>query len=238
MVRILKHIFRIITFLSFIAIIYFFISLLLSFVPVNSHFNSSEGTILIYVRSNGVHTDIFLPVKSSFIDWNKKIPYSSVMRADSTFKWIGFGWGNREFYIETKEWEDLDILTALRAGCGIGKSVIHIEFVKTPGTTDNWHEIKVTPQNIKKLIDYIYSSFETDLAGNFILIHGAHYYSNDAFFEAKGRFTIFKTCNEWTGDGLRKSGIRMGVWTPFEKSIVWNLKYLKTGYDCGLLETD
>lgn len=201
----------------------------LALVPVNSgfNFNSSEVTIPIYVRSNGVHTDIFLPVKSLFIDWTKKIPYSSVIRADSTCQWIGFGWGNREFYIKTKEWKDLDFLTALRAGCGIGKSAIHVEFVKLPGNTKRWHKVKIKAENIKKLIHYIETSFETDSAGNFILIPNVHYYSNDAFFEARGRFTIFKTCNEWTGNALETSGVRMGVWTPFEKSVTYNLKRLK-----------
>lgn len=224
MLRILKYIFKAIGVLMSLAIIYVLFASFLSIVPVNPDFKSSEGNIPIYVRSNGVHTDIFLPVRSQWMDWSRKIPYQTVQRADSSFNWIGFGWGNREFYIETKEWKDLSIPIAVRAGCGIGRTAMHIEFVRAPGRAENWYVINLKEANMEKLVNYIEKSFETDSAGNYIPIPRMHYYSHDAFFEATGRFTIFKPCNEWTGEGLRQAGIRMGAWTPFEKSVVFHLK--------------
>ncbi|HVJ01043.1 MAG TPA: DUF2459 domain-containing protein [Sphingomonas sp.] len=26
---------------------------------------------------------------------------------------------------------------------------------------------------------------------------------------------MFNTCNNWTGEGLRTAGAKMGIWTPF-----------------------
>ena len=37
--------------------------------PINTDYNSKNGEIEIFVTSNGVHTDIRLPVKTSVIDW-------------------------------------------------------------------------------------------------------------------------------------------------------------------------
>ena len=57
-----------------------------------------------------------------------------------------------------------------------------------------------------------------------MLIPGAGYFSNDAFYEAIGRFTIINTCNEWTGKALRTAGVCIGLWTPFEWSVIYHLK--------------
>ena len=46
-------------------------------------------------------------------------------------------------------------------------------------------------------------------------IAGYSYLGTDAFFEARGRYTLFVTCNEWVRRGLGDAGIRTSVWSPF-----------------------
>ena len=52
---------------------------------------------------------------------------------------------------------------------------------------------------------------------------GRGYNSNDAFYEANGGYSAIMTCNEWTGRALRAAGVRMGLWTPIEQSVMWRL---------------
>jgi hypothetical protein len=48
---------------------------------------------------------------------------------------------------------------------------------------------------------------------------GRGYGPADVFYEARGPYNVFFTCNEWTGAALRAAGIRMGRWTPLSQSV-------------------
>lgn len=253
--KFIRHLFRllfgILSAFILLTLIYFFFAIILSLLPVNKDFKNAENGIEIYIRSNGVHTDFILPVKTKVIDWSEKIPYNDFTEVDSSFHWLGFGWGNREFYIETKEWSDLKIPTAIRAGTGIGDCAMHVEYKQKPFQSKNWVKLIIAQKNYSALVNYIYSWFKTDSAGNFIHIKNSGprsettlappkrtesvfhrtqrsgYYSNDTFYEAKGSFSIFHTCNEWIGKGLRRAGIRTGAWTPFEKSVMYQIRLIE-----------
>ena len=49
---------------------------------------------------------------------------------------------------------------------------------------------------------------------------------SDAFFPARGRFHLFRTCNVWLGETLRASGIPFGLWTPANWSVTLSLNRL------------
>ena len=225
--RILKLLWKTVLGILCLVILYFLAAVFLSLVPVNKNFRNEKNGIAIYIRSNGVHTDFVIPVKTAVINWEEKIPYTDAEFADSSFKYICFGWGNREFYIETKEWSDLKVSTAFQAGCGLGETAMHIEFIRNQKQSDNCLELRLKDETYNELVKYVISSFKTDEKGKFIHINGAHYYSNDAFYEANRTYSLFSTCNEWTGKGLRVSGIRTGAWTPFDKSVMYQLRQLK-----------
>ena len=59
--------------------------------------------------------------------------------------------------------------------------------------------------------------------GRTIALRGRGYGASDVFYEARGSYNLFATCNEWSGARLRKAGVRTGVWTPFAQSIMWRL---------------
>ena len=62
-----------------------------------------------------------------------------------------------------------------------------------------------------------------DAQGRTIPLIGRGYSVNDAFYEANGGYSFIMTCNEWTGRALRAAGVRMGLWTPVEQSVMWRL---------------
>src|SRR5438128_2061596 len=49
------------------------------------------------------------------------------------------------------------------------------------------------------------------------------YTAADTFYEGDGSFSMFFNCNAWTGAALRAGGVRMGLWTPFEQSVMSRL---------------
>jgi uncharacterized protein (TIGR02117 family) len=52
-----------------------------------------------------------------------------------------------------------------------------------------------------------------------------HFSSNDAFFAAKGHFSLFRTCNVWIGELLRTAGLRFGIWTPTPQAVELSLAW-------------
>src|SRR5665811_228628 len=55
----------------------------------------------IFITTNGVHLDIILPVKFIDTEFLKKLEILPQT------KYVAFGWGDKQFYINTPEWKDL-----------------------------------------------------------------------------------------------------------------------------------
>ncbi len=53
--------------------------------------------IAVYILTNGVHTDIVLPVKTPEIDWSRQLRYTHTKAADTTHAFIAMGWGDKGF---------------------------------------------------------------------------------------------------------------------------------------------
>jgi hypothetical protein len=73
-------------------------------------------------------------------------------------------------------------------------------------------------------VKYILDSFQQDANGHLINIQtNANYSHADAFYEAKGSYSLFHTCNTWANNGLKASGQKCCLWTIFDTGIF--LKY-------------
>ena len=70
---------------------------------------------------------------------------------------------------------------------------------------------------------HIAGNFDVDATGRTMPLLGRGYGPADVFYEARGPYNAFFTCNEWTGEALRAAGVRMGIWTPFAQSIMLRL---------------
>ncbi|MDQ3142819.1 MAG: TIGR02117 family protein [Bacteroidota bacterium] len=198
---------------------YFCISAICSFIPVNTDYIKPADGITIAVISNGVHTDIVVPVKNELCDWTKTFSYTTVKKADSTYRYLSFGWGDKGFFINTPTWADLKASTAVNAMFWMSTSAMHVTWKKNIVAGPRCHIITINKENYLVLCQYIQLTFSP---GNTNLpqhINAPGYGMNDAFYEAKGRYNLFHTCNVWTGNGLKKAGVRVALWTPFEKSV-------------------
>lgn len=70
-----------------------------------------------------------------------------------------------------------------------------------------------------RLVDAILASATLDPRGLPIRVDHPGFSGTDAFFEAQGRFHIFRTCNTWVGAMLRQAGLPFGAWTPLPLSV-------------------
>jgi len=217
--RFLKYAARFtVLFLSLVAL-YFLAAFCLSKISVNNN-TSHTKEIAIYIMTNGIHTDIVVPANNPLQNWTKEIKHNHTLAADSSYNYLAFGWGDKKFYLETPEFSDLKISTGLRAISGLSTSAMHITFYKEMIEDQNSRKIYISNDQYKKLIKYISDSFTKTNSGHFIHINSNIHYDNaDAFYEAKGSYSIFKTCNTWANGALKASDQKACLWTIFDTPI-------------------
>ena len=201
------------------------VALLLSFIPVNTNFaQTKQDSVQIFVTSNGIHTDLVLPVKTPLLDWRDKIPVQHFAGADSSDNSIAFGWGDRKFYMETPEWKDLTLEVALAAVFWPTPSALHVEYIPTalkPGK--HQRPVQLSAEQYLKLVQYIHNSFRTK-NGEYMLIKGAGYTLEDNFYEGREKFYFPKNCNNWVNSALKAAGVKTAFWAPFPFTIMRHLR--------------
>lgn len=203
--------------------IYFISAVFLSVVPVNSDFKESKkDTYFIYLASNGVHIDIILPASDTMFNWVQTLPFEHSIYP--LINYIGFGWGNKEFYINTPYWSDLNATTAVNALFLKGESALHVSPYRTIVENENVIKLNITQQEYEKLNQFIYDSFKKNSFGGFEVIEGLNYGIHDAFFVANHNYHLFNTCNSWTNKGLKTSGLKACLWTPFDRGILYQYR--------------
>ena len=205
-------------------ILYIISVYLISKITVNSDVAKVEeqDAIPIYILSNGVHTDIVVPVVNEVKDWRKEIQFSHTQSKDSSMNYIAFGWGDKGFYLNTPEWSDLKASTALRAMFGVSSSAMHTTFFKNLKEGEDCKRILISKENYQKLVAYISESFL--IPGQPQWIEGHSYGRKDAFYEAKGSYNLFYTCNTWANNALKAANQKASLWTVYDKGIFCHYK--------------
>lgn len=201
-------------------LIYILGAFLLPKIPVNSNISTEGKTIPIYILSNGVHTDIVLPVKNELYDWSQKVKFENTITKDSTAQWVAFGWGDKGFYLETPTWNDLKFSTAFKAASGLSTSAIHATFYKSLKENSNCRRLVVSQSEYLKLVTFINDSFVTESEQYKFINTNAVYGKNDAFYEAKGSYSLFHTCNTWANNALKAADQKAAFWTPTDTGIL------------------
>ena len=220
--KILKTIgYSILTILSLL-LVYAAAVWLLPYIAVNKN-AETEGAkeISIYIKTNGVHTDIVMPMHSALMDWNTIVPYENTDSKDTTFQYASFGWGDKGFFLQTPNWSDLKFSVAFKAMFHLGTSAMHVTFYKKMVLGESCKEIKISKAEYEKLILYVKKSFQYGSTGKTINIitHNDGYGTDDAFYESKGVYDLFHTCNTWANNALKSCDQKACFWTALDKGI-------------------
>lgn len=190
----------------------------LSRITVNSE-PEPGGDVAIYINSNGVHTDVLVPIKNNVKDWTKEILYTQTKSQDSVATYVAFGWGDKGFYLDTPEWSDLKASTAFKAAFYLGTSAMHTRFYKTVKEDNECVKIMITQNDYQDLVNYITDSFQHDEGKKILWIENQSYGRYDAFYEAQGKYSLFYTCNTWANNALKAAHQKAALWTPYDKGI-------------------
>lgn len=210
-----KAIFGILLFLAF----YTLAAFSLSKITVNSDAIDQPKEVSIYILTNGVHTDLVVPIKNEIKDWSQEIKFDNTKAKDSTAQFIAFGWGDKGFYLNTPQWSDLKARTAFNAAFGLGNSAMHATFFNSLTESKSCVKIAVSKENYGKLVQYIEAAFQYDANQKPIFIEATTYGNYDSFYEAKGKYNLFQTCNSWANCGLKAANQKAAFWTVTDTGI-------------------
>jgi uncharacterized protein (TIGR02117 family) len=195
-----------------------------SHVSANRAWKQPRQGITIFVETNGVHTWIAMPTISPEMDWRPIVPAEHIRDPRYAGEYVAFGYGNREFYLNTPEWKDLTFGRALHAAFGNGPTLMHVYHERHPRADPDRVPIRLTSAQYRALAGFLLQSFARDASGRSRPLLGRGFGKDDVFYEARGGYNLIYTCNEWTGSALRTAGVRIGYWTPFAPSIMAPLR--------------
>lgn len=206
--------------LAAVAAVYVGAAVVGGLLPRNPGWRPPEAGVALYVRTNGVHSDLVVPARAAGIDWYRLLPPAHVPDPGSARGWIAVGWGQREFYLETRTWADLDLVTALRALVG-GEALVHVEHLGAPRPSAAERPLCVRPHEYRRIAAFVEKSLRRGADGRPIPLDGSGYAERDVFYEGEGVYHPFRTSNQWTADALAAGGVKVGVFTPFEQGLMW-----------------
>ena len=176
---------------------------------------NDPGAVEIMLETNGVHTALVLPLVTPERDWRPVFPASDTAAPARPYTHVSVSWGEREVFLNTPTWWDLSPMTVLRIiGIG-GDGMLHIAHYVRPAPAPDIRPLRITRAQYRRLIAEIDRALPQ---GRRISYPG--YDDYDVFYEAPGRYTMSRTCNQWTSDTLAAAGVRTGWWTPFAGGVM------------------
>lgn len=192
--------------------------LLGAFVPVNQDWVEPSEGIPIYVESNGLHAGLVLPIVAGGNDWRDIIrpEHFAVPYADATH--YRFGWGAKEFYQKVPTLADATPPIVIRALFTGAESAMHVDQSFEPEPGKMVRKLIVTPAQYRSIIRDLRAKFTYNQDGSAQPFPGN--IPTESFYEAEGAYSLFETCNVYTGRTLARAGIKTGRWTPFQGGVM------------------
>lgn len=211
---------------TFILILSFFSILTLAcLIPTKWFYQQSQNCNLnIYIVNVGVHADIIVPLQTQVFDWSQHLAVDDIGTDTSQkYKYLGFGWGEEDFYLNTPTIQDIELLRVLKAFFSLNNSsVLRVQGYQNLPSKDI-KTVQISSDNYLKLTNFLLSSFQTAENKKPVKIANG-YANNDGFYAANGSYSILRTCNQWTADVLRTADINTPLWAGTSSAIMWHLR--------------
>src|SRR5690606_21194110 len=97
-----------------------------SIIDANPYWKSTDGGVLLFIETNGLHTGIIMPVYSDVHDWRELIRPEHVEICIGFGSHILVGWGHEGVYLNTEYWQHLRFKYAASAIFGSDDVLLHV----------------------------------------------------------------------------------------------------------------
>jgi uncharacterized protein (TIGR02117 family) len=189
-----------------------------SYVPSNPNWRPPAQGVDIFVESNGVHVSLIVPITAAGEDMSDLLRPEHLPNPQLYGTHAMIGWGHGPVYRNAQTWDDVrsgDIASAI---VGSDDTTLHIYHLINPQPLSHRKILKVSPQQYRILVSRIRATFRLNSLGESVAFRA--YADDNLFYDSHGHYSAFNTCNNWTGEILRDSGIRIGIWTPMPGGVM------------------
>jgi uncharacterized protein (TIGR02117 family) len=188
----------------------------------------ADCSVPIYISNvNDFHAEIIVPVSNEVFDWRQQLNLSQLGPNASQYKYLSFGWGDRNFFMNSS----FDPITIFDVLFLPGPSVMHVWGHVEPklvlGKGFELKQVNLSKAEYGKLIEFINNSFQRSAESQVTYIKQG-LYKDSGFYEAKGSYSMLRTCNAWTAEALRVADVNTPLWPALAPSVMRQIKC-----DCG-----
>ncbi len=161
---------------------------------------NKQATLEIYIVKHGWHAGVVIPVSG--------IPEGLLPEKwyFGKARFLEIGWGDSGFY-------QADVITtSLTANALLlpTRSVVHVVGFSYPVERNFYQagivKIRVSKKRFKELIRFIHNSIDRG-GENVAMAFKKGRYGHSFFFRGRGSYHVFRTCNKWTAEAVRKAGV-------------------------------
>ncbi len=198
--------------------IYMVAALIGSHVSANNSWRQPAQGIDIFVETNGVHVSLIVPISTSGENFSDIIRSDHLGNRDSYGTHVMIGWGHGNVYRNARTWDDVRSGDVASAIVGSDNTTLHIYHIIDPKVLPHRKLLRVTPKQYRSIVRQIRATFRLNKRGESVAYPG--YAADNLFYDSGGHYSAVNTCNNWTGDILRKAGVRIGIWTPLPGGVM------------------
>ncbi len=215
--RLLKIIIGVILSLIFIIISYFTLSYLIQLSPSSN--KCQKGNDYFYVYHSDVHTEIIFEIKKDKKLFLQKFP--NLLRGQAR-GYLAFSYGDEDFMMKVPDWDHIEPKIALKALFVNTQALLRVGHYYGI-YLDKVTKVEISHECKEKLLEIIFDNFISK-DNKFVRFVDNLGDKTTFYFLAKKPYNLWNTCNSWSGDILRESGISMGYWTPLADQVGYHIK--------------
>ena len=214
---------RAITAIICLPLVYFAAGFVGAVIP-GKHADLAPGTdVLIGLARAPIHYDFLLPLSPELRARYDFAASAGVPIHAPQAEWLLVGWGSEAFYTSAGSYADMQPGAVITAITG-DKAVLHLDVAGDVSRVDGIAYFTLSDSQYQALLASLEANFQRDQTGAPLALD-AHFNDHDAFFAAKGDFSLLHPCNAWLGETLRAAGVPFGIWTPTPQAVELSLRW-------------
>jgi uncharacterized protein (TIGR02117 family) len=179
------------------------------------------GDPAVYVCDSFVHTDIVLQMRDADADLAKVFGFEA-WQGLAANQQVAIGWGDFRFFTEVPTFRDITPGVLFSVLTGQNPTALRVGPTAVNETTEGCVRVPADAAARKALYQHVAETLKRDAADEPVVLKQAA--ADEIYFDAKGTYSPFRTCNQWTADGLAAAGLRHSRFSPFSINVMWPLQ--------------
>ena len=163
--------------------------------------DDAPRTRVIQVASNGWHTAIVVPAPA--LADTGLLPEAEDFPGAAFFE---FGWGDRVYYPAKEKTIGMTLSAALVPTPAVMHMAGLAAAPRDGGSSREVVAVPLTEAGFLNLVEALAAEFERPAGGRAVSVSRG-LYPGSRFYNARGEFHLFNTCNTWTARMLRAAGV-------------------------------